>query len=133
MIKMIKPLEQWHDMLVTRNFEILNNLLADDVIFRSPVAFTPYVGHKIVFFILTNVIQVLENFSYHQEFYTEDHKQVVLEFSANIRDAQLKGVDIIRFNTQGKIQEIEVLIRPKKGLEALEQLMSERIKQHLHI
>ena len=123
-----KAVRHWHNMLDTRDMSILNELLADDVVFRSPVAFKPYEGKQVVFFILSNVIQVFENFTYHREFYTEDHQSVVLEFSANVGDKQLKGIDMIRFNDQGQIVEFEVMIRPKRGLEALAAQMGERIK-----
>lgn len=115
-------------MLETRDMSILNELLADDVVFRSPVTFKPYEGKQVVFFILTNVIQVFENFAYHREFYTEDEQSVVLEFSAVVTEKQLKGVDMIRFNEQGQIVEFEVMIRSLSGLQALAAQMGERIK-----
>ena len=77
-----QALVRWHDMVTTRDMSILNELLAEDVVFRSPVAFNPYPGKQVVFFILSNVIQVFENFTYHREFFTEDGLSVVLEFSA---------------------------------------------------
>ena len=120
---------RWNEMLETRDISILNELLADDVVFRSPVAFHPYPGKQVVFFILTNVIQVFENFTYHREFYTEDGCNVVLEFSANVGDKKLKGIDMIQFNAQGQIVDFEVMIRPKSGLEALAAHMGQRIKQ----
>ena len=40
---------RWHEMLETRDMSILNELLADDVVFRSPVAFHPYPGKQVVF------------------------------------------------------------------------------------
>ena len=52
-------IKRWHEMLDTKDMSILNELLAEDVVFRSPVAFNPYSGKQVVFFILTNVIQVL--------------------------------------------------------------------------
>lgn len=61
-----QALARWHDMVTTRDMSILNELLAEDVVFRSPVAFNPYPGKQVVFFILTNVIQVFENFTYHR-------------------------------------------------------------------
>ena len=74
-----KPaIQKWHDMIATRDMSILSELLADDVVFRSPVAFKPYEGKQVVFFILNNVIQVFENFTYHREFFTEDEQSVVL-------------------------------------------------------
>ena len=106
---------------------ILNELLAEDVVFRSPVAFNPYPGKQVVFFILSNVIQVFENFTYHREFFTEDGFSVVLEFSANVGEKKLKGIDMIRFNEQGQIVDFEVMIRPKSGLEALAVQMGQRM------
>lgn len=120
-------IKRWHEMLDTKDMSILNELLAEDVVFRSPVAFNPYSGKQVVFFILTNVIQVFENFTYHREFYTEDGLNVVLEFSANVGGKKLKGIDMIRFNENGQIVDFEVMIRPKSGLEALAIQMGQRM------
>lgn len=125
-----QALEKWHQMIKTGDLSNLNELLADDVVFRSPVAFKPYEGKHVVFFILTNVIQVFENFTYHREFYTEDGENVVLEFSANVSGKSLKGIDMVRFNAQGKIIDFEVMIRPMSGLAALAEKMGERFAQY---
>ena len=122
-----QALTRWHDMVATHDMSILNELLAEDVVFRSPVAFNPYSGKQVVFFILTNGIQVFENFTYHREFYTEDGLNVVLEFSANVGEKKLKGIDMIRFNENGQIVDFEVMIRPKSGLEALAVQMGQRM------
>ncbi|WP_191112117.1 nuclear transport factor 2 family protein [Acinetobacter lwoffii] len=123
-----KSIARWHEMLETRDMSILNELLAEEVVFRSPVAFQPYPGKQVVFFILTNVIQVFENFTYHREFISEDGNNVVLEFSANVGDKKLKGVDMIQFNEEGQMIDFEVMIRPKSGLEALAVQMGQRIQ-----
>ena len=125
-----KSVARWHEMLDTRDMNILNELLADDVVFRSPVAFNPYPGKPVVTFILTNVIQIFENFTYHREFYSEDGLNVVLEFSANVGEKKLKGIDMIQFNEQGQMIDFEVMLRPKSGLEALAAQMGERIAQY---
>jgi len=122
-----QSLEKWHHMIQAGDLSNLNDLLADDVIFRSPVAHKPYEGKQVVFFILTNVIQVFENFTYHREFYTEEGDNVVLEFSANVSGKSLKGIDMIRFNEQGKIIDFEVMVRPMSGLAALAEQMGARI------
>lgn len=124
-----QSIARWHEMLANRDMSILNELLADDIVFRSPVAFNPYPGKPVVFFILSNVIQIFENFTYHREFYTEDGLNVVLEFSANIGDKKLKGIDMIRFNEEGQMVDFEVMIRPKSGIEALATLMGQRMVQ----
>ena len=122
-----QAVQRWHEMLQNRDMSILSELLADEVVFRSPVAYQPYAGKQVVFFILTNVIQVFENFTYHREFYSQDGCNVVLEFSANVGDKKLKGIDMIQFNTQGQIVDFEVMIRPKSGLEALAVQMGQRM------
>jgi hypothetical protein len=119
----------WHKMIETRDMSILNELLSDEVVFKSPVAYSPYPTKPVVYFILTNVIQIFENFEYHREFYTDDGLSVVLEFSANIGEKKLKGIDMIRFNENGQIVDFEVMIRPKSGLEALAALMGKRMEQ----
>ncbi|MDR2062690.1 MAG: nuclear transport factor 2 family protein [Acinetobacter sp.] len=116
----------WHEMIKAGDLSALNDLLAEDVVFRSPVAYKAYEGKHVVFFILTNVIQVFEDFTYHREFYTEDGENVVLEFSANVSGKSLKGIDMIRFNAQGKIIDFEVMIRPMSGLAALAEKMGAR-------
>lgn len=123
-----KSIVRWHEMLETRDMSILNELLAEEVVFRSPVAFQPYPGKQVVFFILTNVIQVFESFTYHREFISEDGNNVVLEFSANVGDKKLKGVDMIQFNEEGQMIDFEVMIRPKSGLEALAVQMGQRMQ-----
>ena len=79
---------------------------------------------------MTNVVQVFENFSYHREFLSEDGNNVVLEFSANVGDKKLKGIDMIQFNDEGQIIDFEVMIRPKSGLEALAIEMGQRIQAY---
>ena len=123
-----KSISRWHEMLESRDMSILNELLAEEVVFRSPVAFQPYPGKQVVFFILTNVIQVFEKFTYHREFISEDGNNVVLEFSANVGDKKLKGVDMIQFNEEGQMVDFEVMIRPKSGLEALAVQMGQRMQ-----
>ena len=58
-----QSLAKWHHMIQAGDLSALNELLDDAVVFRSPVAFKPYEGKQVVFFILTNVIQVFENFT----------------------------------------------------------------------
>ena len=126
-----QSIQKWHHMLESRDMSLLSELLADDVVFRSPVAYSPYPGKQVVTFILTNVIHIFENFTYHREFYTEDEQSVVLEFSANVGEKKLKGIDMIRFNEQGQIVDFEVMIRPKSGLEALAAQMGQRMAAFL--
>jgi hypothetical protein len=118
-------------MIAAGDLKALPSLLHPDAVFRSPMAFPPYQSAQAVTLVLNTVMGVFENFSYHRELASGDGLSVVLEFSANVGDKQLKGIDLIRFDAQGKIVEFEVMIRPLNGLQALGAEMGRRLGQHL--
>ena len=124
-------LKQWHDMIRTRDLSALPDLLDPQAVFRSPMAHTPYPGAAVVSMILNTVVNVFEDFAYHRELTTADGLNVVLEFSASVGGKQLKGIDMIRFNEQGKIVEFEVMVRPLSGLQALGEQMGQRLGAYL--
>ena len=127
----LASLSQWHQMIANADLHALPELLAPDVVFRSPMAHTPYPGAAVVAMILTTVFDVFEDFKYHRELATADGLNVVLEFSANVNGKELKGIDMIRFNEQGKIVEFEVMVRPLSGLQALGEQMGQRLGAYL--
>ena len=120
-------LASWHEMIRTGDMTDLPALIHPDAVFRSPVAHTPYHSAQAMVLVLTNVSQVFQNFAYHRQFATPDGLSVVLEFSATVSGKQLKGVDLIRFNEEGKIVEFEVMVRPMSGLLALAAEMGARL------
>ncbi len=121
----------WHGMIAQGDLSALPGILHPDAMFRSPMAFPPYHSAQAVALVLNTAFKVFENFAYHRELCTGDGLSVVLEFSANVGDKQLKGIDLIRFNTEGQIVEFEVMVRPLNGLQALGQEMGKRLGQHL--
>ncbi|MHC8354537.1 nuclear transport factor 2 family protein [Pseudomonas sp. LB3P81] len=124
-------LTQWHDMIRQGNLQALPELLDPQAVFRSPMAHTPYPGAKVVTMILSTVFNVFEDFTYHRELSTADGLSVVLEFSAKVGGKELKGIDMIRFDEQGKIVEFEVMVRPLSGLQALGEEMGRRLGAYL--
>ena len=127
----LASLSQWHQMIANADLHASPELLAPDVVFRSPMAHTPYPGAAVVAMILTTVFGVFEDFKYHRELATADGLNVVLEFSANVNGKELKGIDMIRFNEQGKIVDFEVMVRPLSGLQALGEQMGQRLGAYL--
>lgn len=125
-----QTLASWHHILERNAMEELDPLLADDIVFRSPVAHSPYPGRAAIKLVLKNVNQVFENFIYHRSFVSEDGNSVVLEFSAEVNGKQLKGIDMLRFDEQGRILEFEVMVRPLSGLQALGAEMAKRMAPH---
>ena len=77
--------------------------------------------------ILQTVITIFENFTYHRSFASDDGLEIVLEFSALVDGKSLKGIDMIRFNQDGKIVDFEVMVRPFNALAALGKAMGERV------
>jgi hypothetical protein len=120
-------LEAWHQMLANGSMAGLDAIVADEVVFRSPVAHTSYPGRAAIGLVLTTVNQVFQDFRYHRSFVSEDGHSVVLEFSAAVDGKALKGIDMIRFDDAGRIAEFEVMVRPRSGLEALAAAMGARL------
>lgn len=120
-------LREWHRMIDTADLAALPALLHPDVVFRSPAAFKPYEGAPTVALILRTVFGVFSGFAYERQFATGDGLDVALEFRAQVGDRQLKGIDLIRFDADGRIVDFEVMIRPASGLQALSQEMGRRL------
>ncbi len=125
-----KTLAIWHHILERNAMEELDPILSDKIVFRSPVAFTPYPGRAAIKLVLKTVNTVFQDFEYHRTFFTDDGLGVVLEFSAHIGGKQLKGIDMLKFDADGKIEEFEVMVRPMSGLNALAQQMGEKLAAH---
>ena len=112
-----------------RDFDAAVALLADDVVFRSPVVFTPYHGRETVGMILHTVARVFEDFSYTREIGAPDAADHALVFQARVGDKQLEGVDFIHMNANGSIDEFTVMVRPLNAAIALAEAMKERLTQ----
>lgn len=122
-----KTLAIWHELVRNRDFSKLASIVHPDAVFRSPMAINAYHSADALVLALSTVINVFENFAYHREFASADGLNVVLEFSAHVGDKQLKGADFVRFDSDGKIVEFEVMIRPLSGLQALGLEMGRRL------
>jgi hypothetical protein len=118
-------LAAWHRIVFERDLEALSDILAEDIVFRSPFLWKPYQGRMAAFVILSTVIDVFQDFAYHRELTVGD--SWALEFSANLDALSLKGIDLIQFNDQDQIQEFEVFIRPANALNALGAEMGRRL------
>ena len=107
---------------------LLENLIADDAIFSSPVVFTPMEGKEITMMYLSAAGQSfnMEKFQYTKEIH--DGMNSVLEFETYIDDISVNGVDIIEWNEEGKIVNFKVMIRPFKAVQKVQQKMVEALE-----
>ena len=115
-------LAKWHDMIARADLSDLEQIVAENAVFRSPVANTPYPGKKVVCIVLRGAMQVFQDFSYHRELY-DDANSVCLEFAARVGDKELKGIDLVKFGADGRIVAFEVMVRPLTGVMALGEAM----------
>lgn len=122
-----EALDKWHAMIAAGDLSALPALLHPQAVFRSPMAFKPYLGAPLVTLILGTVVKVFEDFHYQRQLASVDGLDVVLEFAAKVAGRELKGIDMIRFDEQGKIVEFEVMIRPMSGLQVLGDEMARRL------
>ena len=126
-----RSLDLWHWMIACNDLGDLPAIVHPDAVFRSPMATTAYAPAPALILVLSTVTQVFENFAYHRQLASDDGLDVVLEFSANVGDRKLKGIDFIRFDEQGRIVEFEVMVRPLSGLQALGAAMGQRLADKL--
>ena len=110
-----------------RDLAAATALLADDVVFRSPVAHKPYPGKAITSAILHTVIEVFADFHYTREIH--DGADHVLVFEAKVEDLEVTGCDILRYDEDGKIVDFMVMVRPLRAAEALARQMGARFEE----
>ena len=110
-----------------RDLDAATALLADDVVFRSPVVFKPYEGSEAVGMLLRTVATVFEDFSYTREIGAPDSPDHALVFQARVGDKQVEGCDFVHMGDDGKIHEFVVMIRPLSGAIALAEAMGAKL------
>ncbi|MEI6734089.1 MAG: nuclear transport factor 2 family protein [Comamonadaceae bacterium] len=117
------PIQQWHQIAKAHDVVALGLLLADDVVFESPVVHTPQVGKPITSLYLEAAMHVLgnETFRYLNEWYGEH--SAVLEFQSTCEGILINGVDMIEWNAAGQICHFKVMVRPLKAVNKLHELM----------
>ncbi|WP_431682586.1 nuclear transport factor 2 family protein [Kitasatospora sp. KL5] len=107
----------------------LEALLAEDVVFTSPVAFKPYPGKAITAAILRAVMQVFEDFRYVREFESPDGRGHALAFTATVDGRRVDGCDFLHTDENGLIDDLTVMVRPLSGAQALAGAMAARFDQ----
>ncbi|MDO8289392.1 MAG: nuclear transport factor 2 family protein [Parvibaculum sp.] len=122
-----RAIEQWHAYATSRDTSILDRLLADDVIFQSPVVHTPQKGKAITKLYLTAALETLGNdkFKYVGEWFGPS--SAILEFETVIDGISINGIDMIGWNAAGQITSFKVMVRPLKAMNMLHAKMGEML------
>ena len=121
-------LKKWHEGLTSNDPKLLDEILDESCVFTSPIVFKPIEGKEMSKLYLMGAGQTfdMDRFKYVRELV--DGLDSVLEFETYIGDISVNGVDIIRWNDEGKIIDFKVMIRPLQAIGALQKKMSEALE-----
>ena len=117
-------IEKWHQVLANKDMALLNDLLAEDVVFYSPVVHTPQQGKQATFMYLYAAANALFNDSFRYVKQIVDGQHAVLEFEVEHEGILVNGIDMISWNEEDKIIEFKVMIRPLKAIHLIHQQMA---------
>lgn len=120
----ISTVDTWHEIVRSRNTRELEALLADDVVFHSPVVHTPQAGKAITMQYLSAAFHVFFNESFHYVREIRGPREAALEFQVEIEGIMVNGIDLLTWNDDGRIVEFKVLLRPLKAINLIHQKMA---------
>lgn len=124
---MNQTIARWHEFVAAQNSAILDEILAENVLFHSPFVWKPKEGKQITKAILIAASQTFQNFRYIREI--GEGNDFMLEFEATVGELTLRGVDLIALGADGKIVDFEVMIRPANALQILGMEMTRRLSE----
>jgi ketosteroid isomerase-like protein len=120
----------FREAVEAHDLDAVEALLAEDVVFTSPVVFKPYPGKAITAAILRGVARVFEDVRYVRELSAGvDGRDHALVFTARVGDRAVDGCDFIHLNEEGLIDELMVMVRPLSGAQALAEAMGAQFEQ----
>jgi len=117
-------MQRFRQAVEARDEQAIADLLADDVVFTSPVAFAPYPGKPITAAILRAVMRVFKDFRYIREITDAGGRDSALVFQAVVDGKQVTGCDFIHVNDEGLIDDFMVMVRPLSAANALSAAMA---------
>jgi SnoaL-like domain len=122
-------LDRWHHVVTSKDPRDLAAILADNVVFESPVVHTPQAGKRITFAYLEAALHVLNNAHFRYLNQWEGPQSAVLEFQTVCEGITINGVDIVHWDAEGKIDHFKVMVRPLKAINKLHELMGQMLQR----
>jgi hypothetical protein len=120
----LSTVQAWHKIVESRHSSGLDSLLAEDVVFHSPVVHTAQVGKAITKQYLAAAFRVFFNESFRYTREVVGARDAILEFQVAIDGIEVNGVDMIKWNETGQIIDFKVMIRPLKAINLIHQKMA---------
>ena len=130
---MENPITKWHEVVKNRDYNLLESILSDDIIFYSPVVYTPQKGKQLALQYLMAASEVFNStsFQYNKEMIGESSAS--LEFSLTLDSTDINGIDLISWDKTGKIIEFKVFIRPLQGVNMIHKLMQRMMESFKNV
>jgi len=122
-------IDAWHKLIESKSAAGLDNILAENVVFHSPVVHTPQPGKPITTLYLAAALHVFNNdtFKYLREVISGNN--AALEFQTIIDGITVNGVDMITWGDDGRIVDFKVMIRPLKAINLIHKMMGEMLQK----
>ena len=122
-------MHSFRNAVEARDEVAIEALLADNVVFTSPVAFKPYEGKPITAAILRGVMRVFEDFRYVREITDSNGRDHALVFEATVTGKKITGCDFLHLDDDGLIDDFMVMVRPLSAATALAEAMGAQFDQ----
>ena len=121
-------LAAWHRYMQSNDPAQLDELIADDAVLHSPVVHTPQVGREKVMMYLTAAGEVFGNGTFRYVRELVDGPEACLEFACEMDGISVNGIDLIRFDLEGRIVDFKVMVRPLKAINKVWELMAAQME-----
>ncbi len=122
-------LGRWHAYMRSGgDLAQLADLLAQDAVFHSPVVHTPQTGKATVMAYLGAASQTLGNDSFRYVRELVDGDCACLEFTTEMDGIIVNGIDLITWNSEGKITDFKVMVRPLKAMNKVWEAMATQLQ-----
>jgi hypothetical protein len=109
-----------------KDLDLMRETLTEDVVLHSPILFKGFEGREMTMVVLSNVIEVFEDFRYLDEVHGDG--SVILRFAAKVDGKfEIEGIDYLTLDPEGRVVELTVFLRPLKAVHAFNERMVERL------
>ena len=122
-------LERWHRIVADRDIDALRDMLAEGVTLGAPPYWQRFEGRDLVHFLLGLILKTIDGFTYHREWVRGS--ELALEFRGRVGDLELQGIDLISIGADGRLERIDVMIRPVNAVTMLQQTIAPRMTEFL--
>jgi hypothetical protein len=119
----------WHRVVAERDLAALPDLIASDITMGAPPYWQKLQGERIVGHLLGLIVHTIEGFTYHREW--TQGAELALEFTGKVGDLDLQGIDLITLNGDGRVQNLDVLMRPVNAVIALREAIAPKMAAFL--